>query len=166
MMTVKMCVPPPSASSPLGAASLRRQHCFRDVATVLIVESQPEVRELISLTLETGPSNILLAENAEQALTLARAQRPDLVLMDVVLSGEVDGLELCRQLKSDPRTKNAYILFLTAKSQAADRERGYAVGADDYILKPFSPLRLQQLVRDILDGPPPTTNREHKPAVV
>ncbi|HQA70060.1 MAG TPA: response regulator, partial [Aggregatilineales bacterium] len=61
---------------------------------MLIVESQPEVRELISLTLETGPYNILLAENAEQALTLARAQRPDLVLMDVVLSGEVDGLEL------------------------------------------------------------------------
>lgn len=166
MMTVKMFVPPPTASSPLGTAALRHHHCLRDVATVLIVESQPEVRELISLTLETGPYNILLAENAEQALTLARAQRPDLVLMDVVLAGAIDGLELCRQIKTDARTKNAYVLFLTARSQSSDRERGYAAGADDYILKPFSPLRLQQQVRDILNGPPPHTSLEHGQTVI
>ena len=133
---------------------------------VLVVEGQPEVRELISLTLETGPYTILLAEDGERALALARAHRPDIVVMDVVLPGRVDGFDLCRQLKHDARTRSAPVLILSAKSQAADRAMGFAAGADDYMTKPFSPLRLQHRVRELLNGRTPHHAPSPEPSMV
>lgn len=151
---------------PLYATATRLHSYLLNMKKVLIVEGQPEVRELISLTLETGPYNIILAENSEQALSLARSQRPDLILMDVVLPGSIEGLQLCRQFKTDPRTKDSYVLILSAKGQLTDKEKGFAAGADDYMVKPFSPMKLLQRVKDILNGQPPHTTLDRNQPII
>lgn len=109
---------------------------------ILIVDDQPEVRELVSVTLEIGPYDIFFAENGEQALALAQRGLPDLVLLDVQMPGGIDGLQVCRRLKGNPQTASVYILMLTAKGQDWDRQAGKDAGADDYLIKPFSPLEL------------------------
>ncbi|MEP7285657.1 MAG: response regulator [Chloroflexota bacterium] len=118
---------------------------------ILIVDDQPTVRELVSVTLEIGPYQILTAENGDQALALAQAEVPDLILLDIQMpGGKLDGLEVCRILKSAEPTKRIHIIMLTAKGQDWDKQVGYDVGADDYFVKPFSPLELINKVEDIL----------------
>jgi DNA-binding response OmpR family regulator len=118
---------------------------------ILIVDDQPEVRELVSVTLEIGPYKILTAENGNQALTVARAELPDLMLLDVQMpGGTLDGLDVCRALKSDPRTKHIHIIMLTAKGQDWDKQAGRNAGADDYFVKPFSPLELMNKVEGVI----------------
>ncbi len=120
------------------------------IKTILIVDDQPEVRELVSVTLEIGPYRILTAENGERALEIARAELPDLILLDIMMPDGPDGLEVCRHLKSDPRTSGIYIVMLTAKGQESDKEAGRRAGADDYFVKPFSPLELIYKVEEVL----------------
>lgn len=122
------------------------------IKTILIVDDQPEVRELVSVTLEIGPYRILTAENGEQALEIARAELPDLMLLDIMMPDGPDGLEVCRRLKNDPRTSGIYIVMLTAKGQEKDKEAGRLAGADDYFVKPFSPLELIYKVEEVLGG--------------
>ncbi len=118
---------------------------------ILIVDDQPAVRELVSVTLEIGPYHILTAENGDQALELARAELPELMLLDIQMpGGSLDGLDVCRVLKSDERTKDITIIILTAKGQDWDRQAGQDAGADDYFVKPFSPLELMNKVEHIL----------------
>jgi DNA-binding response OmpR family regulator len=118
---------------------------------ILIVDDQPEVRELVSVTLEIGPYKILTAENGDQALVVARAELPDLMLLDVQMpGGTLDGLDVCRVLKSDPRTKSIHIIMLTAKGQDLDKQTGHNAGADDYFVKPFSPLELMNKVESVI----------------
>lgn len=120
---------------------------------ILIVDDQPEVRELVSVTLEVGPYQIFTASNGTQALTLAQAEHPDLILLDVMMpGGGPDGFEVCRQLKSDQHTQDIYIVMLTSKGQDRDKEIGIEAGADDYFVKPFSPLELIEKVEDVLEG--------------
>lgn len=119
--------------------------------TILIVDDQPAVRELVRVTLEIGPYRILLGENGDEALDVARTELPDLILLDVQMpGGSLDGLEVCRLLKQDTRTKNIHIIMLTAKGQDWDKQAGYDVGANDYFVKPFSPLELMNKVEDVL----------------
>jgi DNA-binding response OmpR family regulator len=118
---------------------------------ILIVDDQPAVRELVSVTLEIGPYKILMAENGDQALSLARSEMPDLILLDVQMpGGSLDGLDVCRTLKKDARTKKIYIVMLTAKGQDWDKQAGREAGADDYFVKPFSPLELMNKVEAVL----------------
>ncbi len=118
---------------------------------ILIVDDQPDIRELVSVTLEIGPYKILTAENGNQALAVARAELPDLMLLDIQMpGGTLDGLEVCRALKSDPRTKQIYIIMLTAKGQDWDKQAGQNAGANDYFVKPFSPLALMNKVESIV----------------
>jgi two-component system, OmpR family, phosphate regulon response regulator PhoB len=119
---------------------------------ILIVDDQAPVRELVSVTLEIGPYQILAAENGHQALETARAEMPDLILLDIQMPGSLDGLEVCRILKSDPETHDMFIIILTAKGQDWDRQAGYDAGADDYFVKPFSPLELMHKVDAVLGG--------------
>lgn len=153
------------SDGPLYLSAARIHNYLLNMKKVLIVESQPEVRELLSLTFETGPYNIILAENGEQGLSLARSQRPELILMDVVLPGSIDGFQLCHLFKTDPRTKDSYVLIVTAKGQAADKEKGFAAGADGYVVKPFSPMKLLQKVKDILDGPIHSNSGHNQPLI-
>jgi len=118
---------------------------------ILIVDDQPAVRELVSVTLEIGPYKILMAENGDQALSVARAEMPDLILLDVQMpGGSLDGLDVCRTLKKDARTRQIYIVMLTAKGQDWDKQSGREAGADDYFVKPFSPLELMNKVEAVL----------------
>ena len=118
---------------------------------ILIVDDQPSVRELVSVTLEIGPYQILTAENGDQALNMAQAELPDLMLLDIQMpGGKLDGLEVCRTLKASERTKGIHIIMLTAKGQNWDKEAGYEVGANDYFVKPFSPLELMNKVEAVL----------------
>jgi two-component system, OmpR family, phosphate regulon response regulator PhoB len=118
---------------------------------ILIVDDQPEVRELVQVTLEIGDYQILLAENGRQALEVAYTERPDIILMDIMMPGSnVDGLEACRQLKANPATAGIYIVMLSARGQEGDLENGRLAGADDYFTKPFSPIALIEKVEAVI----------------
>ena len=110
---------------------------------ILIVDDQLEVRELVEVTLRIGDYEILLA--------LARSQKPDLILLDVMMPGsDMDGIEVCRQLKGNPETARIQVVMLTAKSQETDVNAAKEAGADEYFSKPFSPLELMRKVEEIL----------------
>jgi DNA-binding response OmpR family regulator len=121
--------------------------------TVLIVDDQPQVRELLQVTLEasSNPLRILTAANGDQALALAQAELPELMILDIQMpKGQLDGLDVCRLLKADKATRPIFIILLTVKGQRWDRQVGQAAGADDYMVKPFSPLELLNKVEAAL----------------
>lgn len=117
---------------------------------ILIVDDQAEVRELVEITLRVGDHQILHAKSGEEAIEIARAEKPDLILMDIMMPGRIDGLEATKVLKNDSETKDTTIIMLTAKGQESDRESGFMAGADDYFIKPFSPLELIKKVEEVL----------------
>ncbi|RLB24222.1 MAG: two-component system response regulator [Deltaproteobacteria bacterium] len=117
---------------------------------ILIVDDQPEVRELVEVTLKTGDYQILKAKSGEDAVEIAKAEKLDLIIMDIMMPGGIDGLEATRILKNEPETRDIPVIMLTAKGQESDREKGLEVGADDYFTKPFSPLELIKKVEEIL----------------
>ncbi len=117
--------------------------------SILVVEDESEIRELIGYNLRREGFLVEDAVSGEQALAAAEAHPPDVVILDLLLPG-MDGLAVCRALKSRPRTQSAAILMLTAKGEEADIVSGLAVGADDYITKPFSPKVLVARVRAVL----------------
>lgn len=119
---------------------------------ILIVDDQPEVRELVAVTLSVWEYQILEAESGEMAIEVAKEHNPDIILMDVMMPGVIDGFEATRILKRDAKTKNSIIIMLTAKGQESDREKGYEVGADGYFIKPFSPLHLMREIEGIIEG--------------
>jgi DNA-binding response OmpR family regulator len=119
------------------------------VATVLVVDDEAPLRELLSGYLEREGYRVLLAADGVAALELARAERPDVVVLDLMLPG-LDGLEVCRRLRA---FSDAYVLMLTAKAEEIDRVIGLEVGADDYLTKPFSPRELVARVRAMLRRP-------------
>jgi DNA-binding response OmpR family regulator len=121
------------------------------MAKVLIADDQANMRALVRLTLETGRFEIFEAHDGDAALEVARREQPDLVFLDWTMPG-TSGVEVCRALREDPATAGARIVMLTARSQNEDRETAQAMGADDYITKPFSPIQLLEKVRDVL-GP-------------
>lgn len=118
---------------------------------ILIVDDQVEVRELVQVTLEIGDYQILAAENGQQALEIAQAEHPDIILLDIMMPGSaIDGIEACRRLKADPATANITIVMLSAKGQEIDIETGKTAGADDYFTKPFSPIALIEKVEAVI----------------
>ena len=118
---------------------------------ILIVDDQEEVRELVEVTLCTGDYSIFKAKSGENAVKVAKAEKPDLIIMDIMMPGRIDGLEATRIIKNDPETKDCSIVMLTAMGQEADREIGIDAGAKDYFSKPFSPLELIKKVEEILE---------------
>ncbi|UDF36766.1 UNVERIFIED_ORG: response regulator [Shinella sp. XGS7] len=110
--------------------------------TVLIVDDHADIRRLIRMTLEFEDYQIHEAADGESALQLAAALRPDVVLLDVMMPGALDGLEVCARLKADTRFAGMQVILLSARGQARDREAGLRAGADAYMVKPFSPLQL------------------------
>ncbi len=117
---------------------------------ILIVDDQIEVRELVQVTLEIGDYQILAAENGPQALEIAHAEHPDVILLDIMMPGSIDGMEVCRRLKSDPDTAHITIVMLSAKGQESDIEAGWSVGADAYFTKPFSPIALIEKIEEVI----------------
>ena len=113
---------------------------------ILIVDDQLEVRELVEVTLRADDYRILQASSGEESLKTARTEKPDLILMDIMMPGGMDGLEATRIIKNDPQTKDCTVIMLTAKGQQVDKAKGLEAGASEYFAKPFSPLELIRTV--------------------
>jgi two-component system, OmpR family, phosphate regulon response regulator PhoB len=120
------------------------------MSKILIVEDDPDIRELLRFNLEKAGYTLFLAEDGETALTLARKHSPELILLDLMLPG-VDGLEVCRTLKKDPELQRLPIIMVTAKGEELDRVVGLELGADDYVVKPFSLREVVLRIRKLLE---------------
>ena len=118
-------------------------------ATVLVVDDEKDLLELVRYHLEKDGLKCLEAGDGETALQMARERLPDLIVLDLMLPG-VDGLEVCRILRKDPKTAAVAIIMLTAKAEEVDRIVGLEMGADDYMVKPFSPRELVARVKAVL----------------
>ncbi len=119
--------------------------------TLLIAADEPHIVSLVRATLEDDSIRVLEASDGLTALECARSERPDVLLLDVHMPG-LDGVEVCRRLRSEAQFARAKIIMLTAAAQTADVARGLAAGADHYLTKPFSPIRLLTLVQSLLPG--------------
>ena len=126
------------------------------LAKVLVIDDEKDIVSLLRYHLEKSGFQCLEGMDGSVALRLVREHHPDLLILDLMLPG-MDGLEICRQLRQDVTTARLPILMLTAKAEEVDRVVGLEVGADDYVVKPFSPRELVARVRAIL-------RRAHEPA--
>ena len=118
-------------------------------ATVLVVDDEKDLVELVRYHLEKEGLTCYEAYDGESALQVARERHPHLIVLDLMLPG-VDGLEVCRTLRKDPKTASVAIIMLTAKADEVDRIVGLEMGADDYMVKPFSPRELVARVKAVL----------------
>ena len=116
---------------------------------VLVVDDEKFVRELIKIKLGRCGLTVIEATNGVEAIETARSLKPDIILMDVMMP-KMNGFEACEKLKSDPETARIPIVMLTARGEQANLEKGLALGATDYMSKPFSPQKLAELVIEIL----------------
>jgi len=116
---------------------------------VLIVEDEKDLADLMQFNLRQAGFETAAARDGEEALALVRHRTPDLVLLDLMLPG-VPGTEVCRQLKSSPRTKQVPVIMVTARGEEVDRVVGFELGADDFVTKPFSMRELVLRVRAVL----------------
>ncbi len=117
--------------------------------TVVLAEDDPDIQLVARLSLKRAGFIVTVVGNGQEALDAIRAQPPDVVLLDWMMS-ELDGPETCSQLKADPATAAIPVIFLTAKSQEAEIQRGLSLGAAGYVTKPFDALSLGQQVKDIV----------------
>src|SRR6187402_3849341 len=115
---------------------------------VLVVDDEEDILELIRYNLVKEGFEVKCVTSGEEGLTLAKEQSPDIVILDLMLPG-VDGLEVCRKLKSDKKTAAIPIIMVTAKGEEADIVAGLELGADDYISKPFSPRVVSARVKSV-----------------
>lgn len=113
---------------------------------ILVIEDESNIQELIKYNLEKNGYNVIIADNGIAGLETAFSNMPGLILLDLMLPG-LDGLEVCKQLRMDKRTKRIPIIMLTAKSEEFDKVLGLELGADDYITKPFSVKELVARIR-------------------
>lgn len=120
------------------------------VKRVLIVEDQEEIRELIRATLEFEDFEIHEAVDGPTGLAAARRLQPDLMLLDVMMPGGMDGLQVCQAVRADARLRRGKVVLLTSRTQASDRQAGRDAGADAYLVKPFSPLELLTVVKRLV----------------
>jgi DNA-binding response OmpR family regulator len=121
----------------------------RDRPVVLAADDDEDILELVAFRLERSGYTVLQARDGEQALELARAEKPDLAVLDVMMP-KLDGFELTRRLRAEEATSRMPIILLTARAQDTDVDRGFESGADDYLRKPFSPQELSTRVQAIL----------------
>ncbi|MFO0914698.1 MAG: response regulator [Pirellulales bacterium] len=118
-------------------------------AKILIVEDDPSLAEVLEYNFSQAGFEVEVARNGRDALRLAKERVPDLVVLDIMLP-EIDGLEVCRRLRSQAATRKSLVLMLTAKAEETDQVIGFSVGADDYVIKPFSVAVLQERVKALL----------------
>jgi DNA-binding response OmpR family regulator len=124
-----------------------RRADWSEMATVLVVDDEPIVRDVVSRYLARDGHRILAAEDGDKARGLIERESPSLVVLDVMLPGATDGLDLCRWIRA---TSDLPVILLTARGDEADRIVGLELGADDYVTKPFSPRELATRVRTVL----------------
>ena len=113
---------------------------------ILIADDNENIRDALAYLLEEEGYEILIARNGAEALRMVRELQPHLVFLDIMMP-EMSGYDVCRSIRSDPQLKGTYIIMLTAMGQIAEQERGREAGADQFIVKPFSPMEILSLVR-------------------
>ena len=138
--------------------------------TILVVDDEPHIVEVVHDYLKQAGYRVLTARDGQTALTLTRHEHPDLIILDLMLPGGLDGLDVCRRLRQDPGMADVPIVMLTARSEEIDRLIGLELGADDYVTKPFSPREVVARVRAVLrrargHGAPPAVIRAGELAV-
>ena len=116
---------------------------------ILVVEDDPDIRELVGFNVERAGHGVICVKSAEAALESVREALPDLVLIDWMLPG-ISGIELAKRLRRDKRTQNVPLIMLTARTAEQDKLDGLETGADDYITKPFSPRELNARIKAVL----------------
>lgn len=126
---------------------------------ILVIDDEEDILELLEYNLTREGHKVTCVSTGEDGLKLVRSTVPDLIILDLMLPG-VDGLEVCRVLKNDPKTLHIPIIMLTAKGEEADIVTGLEIGADDYITKPFSPRIVLARVKAILRGKKVNTSEE------
>lgn len=109
---------------------------------ILIVEDHADIRKLLRMTLEFEEYEIHEASNGDMGWEQAQLLAPDIVLMDLMMPGALDGLAVCRLIKASPQLQHTKVVILTARGQASDQEAGRSAGADAYLMKPFSTLQV------------------------
>src|SRR4051812_40516353 len=119
------------------------------MAKVLVVEDEADIRELVVYNLKRGGHEVLVAADGATGLALAREQQPDLVILDIMLP-DASGLDLCRTLKSGRETRDIQVVMVPARGEEIDRVVGFELGADDYVVKPFSTRELLLRVQAVL----------------
>ena len=119
------------------------------MARILIAEDEPDIRELVAFTLRFAGHEVTATANGEEAVQKAGQMIPDIILMDVRMP-RMTGYDACRLMKADPILKDIPVVFLSAKGQDSEIQTGMAVGAEDYLLKPFAPDQLTERVKTIL----------------
>ena len=118
--------------------------------TILVVDDEPHIVEVVQDYLKQAGFRVLAARDGQTALTLARHEHPDLIVLDLMLPGGLDGLDVCRALRQDQTLADVPIIMLTARIEETDRLIGLELGADDYITKPFSPREVVARTRAVL----------------
>jgi two-component system, OmpR family, alkaline phosphatase synthesis response regulator PhoP len=129
---------------------------------ILVVEDEPDIRKLVNYNLAQERFRVLEAEDGEQGLKMVQREKPDLVILDLMLPG-LSGIELCKILRERHETEKLPVLMLTAKAGEADRIVGLEMGADDYLAKPFSPRELVARVRAVLRRVESAKQSDHPP---
>ena len=119
------------------------------MASVLVIEDEEDLQKVLAYNLQQAGHEVLAATKGEEGLRLARQRNPQLVILDLMLP-DLPGVEVCRELKRDPKTQRIPVLMLTAKGEEIDRVVGFEVGADDYVVKPFSVRELLLRIEAIL----------------
>lgn len=113
---------------------------------LLVVEDQPEIRKLICMTMDYDGFEVHEADNGDTGLRMVKALRPHIVLLDVMMPGQLDGIQVCERIRADPEISHIPVVMLTARSQQTDLEAGRRAGCNAYLTKPFSPLQLIETV--------------------
>ena len=116
---------------------------------ILVVDDEIYIVHILDFSLGMEGYEVLTALDGEQALEKARAEKPDLIVLDIMMP-KLDGYETCKRLKADPETKDVPVILLSAKGRNVDQKVGFEMGADDYITKPFSPRKLVERINAIL----------------
>jgi two-component system phosphate regulon response regulator PhoB len=119
------------------------------VTAILVADDDMDIRDLVAFKLEQAGFDVTAVDNGLAALTAARLEPPDLVVLDVMMPG-MSGIDVCRELRNDRSTSGLPIILLTARAQEGDVEVGFGAGADDYIVKPFSPREFVTRVEAVL----------------
>jgi DNA-binding response OmpR family regulator len=118
---------------------------------ILIADDNQNIRDALTYLLEDEGYEIELAKDGAEALRIVRMRQPDILFLDIMMP-EINGYDVCSAIRSDQALKGIYIIMLTAKGQVAEQERGKDVGANEYIVKPFSPMEILSRVKQILNN--------------
>lgn len=117
--------------------------------SILVVEDDSDIQRLLAYNLHAAGHDVLTCDEGYEALSIAKQRLPDLILLDLMIPG-LDGFEVCKELKRNPETRNIPVIMLTARGEEVDRIVGLELGAEDYVVKPFSPRELMLRVRALL----------------